>query len=119
MNTATTGRALVSSNDVEGTDVYSPSGDKIGEIDHLIIEKQSGRVSYAVMSFGGFLSMGASHYPIPWSALTYDTTLDGFRTGITEDKLRDAPEYSDNAWQDRDWERRVHSHYNVPPYWGL
>jgi hypothetical protein len=45
------------------------------EIDHLIIDKVSGRVAYAVMSFGGFVGLGHSHYPIPWGALTYDTSL--------------------------------------------
>jgi hypothetical protein len=38
---------------------------------------------------------------------------------VTEKQLRDAPEFSDDSWQSRDWESRVHDHYNVPPYWGL
>ena len=46
---------------------------RLWEIDHLLIEKVSGRVAYAVMSFGGFLGLAHSHYPIPWSALKYDT----------------------------------------------
>jgi hypothetical protein len=50
---------------------------------------------------GGFLGLAHSHYPIPWSALTYDTGLGGFRTGITEEQLRDAPEFSDDSWTDR------------------
>jgi hypothetical protein len=50
---------------VQGTEVYGPDGKNIGEIDHLIIDKMSGRVGYAVMSFGGFLGLGHSHYPIP------------------------------------------------------
>jgi PRC-barrel domain len=89
----------------------------IGEIDHLIIDKVSGRVAYAVMSFGGFLGLGHSHYPIPWGALTYDKSLGGFRTNVTEQQLRDAPEFSDDSWQDRDWETRTHRHYGAPEYW--
>ena len=73
---------LISSEDVEGTEVFGVGYDKVGEIDHLIIDKLSGRVIYAVMSFGGFLSLGHSHYPVPWAALRYDTSLGGFRTGI-------------------------------------
>ena len=49
---------LISSEDVEGTNVYDMKGDKIGEIDHLMIDKVSGRVTYAVMSFGGFIGLG-------------------------------------------------------------
>jgi PRC-barrel domain len=116
--TAHPDRRLISSEDVQGTDVYGVGDEAIGNIDHLLIEKVSGRVAYAVMSFGGFLGLAHSHYPIPWSALKYDTALGGYRTGITEDQLRDAPEFSDDSWTDRDWETRTHQHYNVPPYWG-
>ncbi len=108
---------LISSEDVEGTEVYGLGNDKIGEIDHLMIDKLSGRIIYAVMSFGGFLGLGHSHYPVPWAALKYDTSLGGFRTGITEQKLRDAPEFSDDSWSDRSWEATTHKHYGVSPYW--
>src|SRR5688500_5227972 len=108
---------LISSEDVEGTDVYDSTGKNIGEVDHLMIDKLSGRVAYAVMSFGGFLGLGHSHYPVPWSALNYDTSLNGFRTNVTEEQLRDAPEFSDDSWQDREWEVRTHKHYRAPQYW--
>ena len=96
----------ISSEDIQGTEVYGAGGKNIGEIDHLIIDKMSGRVAYAVMSFGGFVGLGHSHYPIPWGALTFDTSLGGFRTNITEQQLKDAPEFSDDSWEDRDWEKR-------------
>lgn len=108
---------LISSEDVKGTEVYGAGKTSVGEIDHLIIERVSGRVVYAVMSFGGFLGLAHSHYPIPWSALKYDTALGGYRTGITEAQLRDAPEFSDDSWSDRAWETRVHKHYGAPGYW--
>jgi sporulation protein YlmC with PRC-barrel domain len=108
---------LISSEDVEGTNVYDVKGSKIGEIDHLMIDKVSGRVTYAVMSFGGFLGLGHSHYPIPWGALKYDTKVNGYVTGITEQQLRDAPAFSDDSWGDRNWETQTHQHYNVRTYW--
>ena len=79
---------LISSEDVQGTDVYGIGEETIGQIDHLLIEKISGRVAYAVMNFGGFLGLAHNHYPIPWSALKYDTALQGYRTGITEGQLK-------------------------------
>jgi hypothetical protein len=109
--TAHPDRRLISSEDVQGTEVYGAGDEAVGEIDHLLIEKVSGRVAYAVMSFGGFLGLAHSHYPIPWSALKYDTALGGYRTGITEGQRRDAP-------TDRDWETRTHQHYGAPTYWG-
>jgi sporulation protein YlmC with PRC-barrel domain len=108
---------LISSEDVEDTKVYDPSGKHIGEVDHLMIDKVSGRVAYAVISFGGFLGLGHSHYPVPWNSLKYDTSLGGFRTNINEKQLRDAPEFSDDSWGDRDWEARTHKHYGVQTYW--
>jgi hypothetical protein len=107
----------ISSEDIQGTEVYGADGKNIGEIDHLIIDKVSGRVAYAVMSFGGFVGLGHSHYPIPWGALRYDTSVGGFRTNITEQQLKDAPEFSDDSWQDRDWETRTHRYYGTPMYW--
>jgi hypothetical protein len=83
----------------------------------LLIDKVSGRVAYAVMSFGGFLGLAHSHYPIPWGALRYDKSLDGYRTGITEAQLRDAPEFSDDSWTDRSWETRTHKYYGASTYW--
>ena len=56
--TALSNHQCISSEDVQGTEVYGPDGKNIGEIDHLIIDKISGRVGYAVMSFGGFLGLG-------------------------------------------------------------
>lgn len=108
---------LISSEDVEGVNVYDVKGKKIGEVDHLMIDKISGRVTYAVMSFGGFIGLGHSHYPLPWGALKYNTKLDGFETNVTETQLRDAPAFSDDSWSDRNWEAKTHTYYNVPPYW--
>jgi hypothetical protein len=117
--TALSNHDLISSQDVEGVSVYGPGDTKVGEIDHLIIDKRSGRVTYAVMSFGGFLGLGHSHYPIPWAALKYDPSVQGFRTGVTEAQLRNAPEFTDDAWGDRSWEEKTHQHYGATPYWQM
>jgi hypothetical protein len=116
MTTANPNGPMISSDDVEGTDVYSTdSREKIGDIHHLMIDKRSGQIGYAVMSFGGFLGIGEKHYPIPWHALKYDTDLDGYVTGITERQLENAPEEA--TWHDRDWETRLHDNYEAPYYW--
>src|SRR3954463_15483975 len=102
---ATTGKPLIESDRVEGTTVYDASGNNIGSIKRLMIEKVSGKVAYAVMSFGGFLGMGADEHTIPWNKLNYDTSLGGYRTDISEDQLRGAPAFardSDEDWLDRD-----------------
>jgi PRC-barrel domain len=108
-----TGKPLIESDRVEGTTVYDPQGSNIGSIERLMIDKISGRVAYAVMTFGGFLGLGSEEYHIPWSKLTYDTGLGGYRTDITEMQLRGAP----RDWSDRNRERQLHDYYNAPYYW--
>ena len=90
---------LIASDRVEGTAVRRPNGDMIGHIERLMIDKVSGKVSYAVLSFGGFLGIGDDHYPLPWHSLKYDTGLEGYITGITLKQLEGAPKYgNDNSW---------------------
>src|ERR1700745_3068819 len=90
---------LIGSDRAEGTPVFGPHGRTIRSLERVRIDKKSGRVSYAVLSFGGFLGVGDDHYPLPWQSLKYDTKLGGYRTGITETQLKGAPKYgNDNAW---------------------
>src|SRR4030081_3715321 len=91
--------SLIGSDKVEGTAVYGVNDTKIGSIEPVMIDKRSGQVFYAVLSFGGFLGIGDDHYPLPWQSLKYDTNIGGYRNGITETQLKGAPKYSnDNAW---------------------
>jgi len=118
-DTTTSVHPLIESNRVEGTAVYDPHGKHIGTIHHLVIEKVSGRVVYAVMSFGGFLGIGTHAHTIPWEKLAYDTALGGYRTDITQEQLAGAPlAYGDEVlWEDREREREVHDYWKVPPYY--
>ena len=75
---------LIGSDKVEGTAVYDATGEHMGSIERVMIDKRSGQVAYAVLSFGGFLGIGSDYYPIPWESLKYDTSLGGYRTNITE-----------------------------------
>ncbi len=109
--------SMVSSADVNGTEVYSPTGDHLGQIDHLMIDKTSGQIAYAVMTFGGFLGIGAGEHPVPWKKLSYDTNLGGFVTDITEEQLTGAPARSDNWFDDREYQQRSYDYYGVVPYW--
>src|SRR5215831_3630597 len=103
--------ALIASDRVEGTAVYGPDNHRIGRIERLMIDKVSGKVAYAVLTFGGFLGIGEDHYPLPWAMLRYDTSLDGYKVDISEQQLKTAPKFGkDDQW---DWSGRheqVHKH---------
>jgi PRC-barrel domain protein len=105
---------LIASDKVEGTAVYGPDADKIGRIENLMIDKMSGRVAYAVLTFGGFLGMGNDYYPLPWSMLKYDEGLGGYIVNLTRDQLESAPKYreSDNwDWSNRRELGQIDEHY--------
>lgn len=106
---------LIASDRVEGTEVFRPNGDKIGRVEYLVIEKSSGQVKVVVMSFGGFLGLGKEHRPVPWDALNYNTTLDGYVVSADDDTLKESPivDQSDDSIWNPTYQRAVYSH------WGL
>jgi len=112
--------SMIAAAKVEGTEVYNASGEHLGEVEEVIIDKQSGKVAYAVMSFGGFLGIGEKYHPVPWSMLKYDTDKDGFVVPLVMHQLEGAPSYGagEMRFADRGWNSRIHDYYKVPPYWG-
>jgi PRC-barrel domain len=113
---------LIASDKVEGTAVYNRVGEHLGEVYNFMVDKYSGQVAYAVMSFGGFLGIGESYHPLPWKVLTYDTSLRGYVVDLDEEKLRGAPNFGRNEspeWGSRDWGRRIHDYYQLPYEGGI
>jgi hypothetical protein len=111
--------SLIGSDKVDGTAVYGTDQQKIGSVERVMIDKLSGKVAYAVISYGGFLGMGEEHYPTPWSNLKYDTKLGGYVVNLSKDQLDRAPKYAnENDWQwSRDNDKRVYDYYRASPYW--
>jgi hypothetical protein len=113
--------SLVASDRVEGTPVRRSDGSKIGTIRRLMIDKHSGNVAYAVLTFGGFLGVGQKHLPIPWARLKYERTLGAYQLDLTEEELNSAPSFAADKefdWGDRSKELQIHNFYRVRPYWG-
>ena len=110
---------LIGSDKVEGTAVYGADQQHIGSIERVMIDKLSGKVAYAVISFGGFLGIGSEYHPVPWPTLKYDTNLGGYLVNLTRDQLERAPRYASDA--DWSWSRandqRVYGYYKARPYW--
>lgn len=111
--------SLIASNKVEGTAIYNRQGDHLGSIYNFMVDKISGNVQYAVLSFGGFLGVGQDHYPIPWSMLTYDVNQGGYAVELDKSLLKEAPRFSttDEPVHDRDYGRRVYDYYGVTYPW--
>lgn len=108
--------SLIGSDKVEGTAVYGADRQKIGSVQRVMIDNLSGKVSYAVLSFGGFLGIADDYYPLPWQSLKYDTSLGGYIAGITQDKLQAAPKYANDAnwnWSDPARAKSVDDYYGI------
>ena len=106
---------LIASNKVEGTPVYGREGERLGTIYNFMVDKYSGRVTYAVMSYGGFLGVGQRYYPMPWKILSYDTDEGGYRVDMDYHDLERAPSFGrdDEPRFSREYGRRVHSWYGL------
>ena len=118
--TATAPHELIGSDRVEGTNVYRSDGTKIGHIERIMLDKRSGQAAYAVMNFGGFLGLGEDSYPLPWSVLTYNTSLGGYEVDVTDEQLKSAPRLREGESFDdgnRDRDTMIYGYYGVPPYW--
>jgi hypothetical protein len=105
---------LIASDKVEGTAVYNRQGERLGSVYNFMVDKRTGQVPYAVMSFGGFLGLGDSYYPLPWKALTYDTGMGGYVVDIDKDRLQGAPSYAASEsvdWSDPTYGRRIDEYY--------
>lgn len=109
---------LISADKVEGTSVFDAEGRSVGAIETVMIGKRDGQVAYAVLSFGGFLGIGANYYPIPWSKLTYDVSLDGYVVAMTKAQIEAAPNYTPEEWRagrDR-WNDPVDAYWAHPMF---
>lgn len=104
---------LIASNKVEGTALFTAAGEALGSILTIMVDKYTGQVAYVVMVSGGFLGLGESHIPLPWRALRYDPTLDGYVVEIDAARMAEAPRHGSDAqpWGSADDRRRVDDFY--------
>lgn len=117
--------ALITSSRVKSSDVYNTAGERIGHVEDLSIEKVSGQVRYALMSFGGFLGIGDKLHPLPWQVLRYDTGKDGYVVPLDKAALSNAPSYSSEELQgfggaDASYRQglfQYYAPYGATPYW--
>ena len=108
--------SLIGSDKVQGTAVFDADGNKVGSIERVMIEKTSGRVSYAVLSFGGFLGIGDDHYPLPWPSLKYNVELGGYQTMVTVDQIKGAPSVASSGewnWADTTRTKGLDDYYGA------
>ena len=111
------GPALMGANTLLGNDVYNRDGESLGDIKEFMIDMASGKIAYAVLSFGGLLGMGDKLFAVPWAALKLDTANKRFTLGVPKDVLKDAPGFDKKrrpSMSDKTWASGVHRFYGTP-----
>ena len=111
---------VLAADTLTGDKVVNLQNEDLGKIEHLMIDLGTGRIAYAVLSFGGFLGMGDKLFAIPWSALTVDTLEKRFILQVDKELLKHAPGFDKEQWPnmaDRAWGTQVYKYYGAKPYW--
>lgn len=120
MATATGHTSAIRAKKVIGTNVKDTAGNKIGEIEDVVLDKQSSSIMFAVVGFGGFLGIAEKYHPIPWSALDYDERESAYVVPFTREQLEAAPAGSIDELTQADglsYRDRSYEYYKVRPYW--
>lgn len=120
-NFATSGHPKVlSASSLAKDKVKNLNGETLGDIEDLMIDLETGRIAYSVLSFGGVLGMRNKLFAIPWQALTLDTEKHCFLLDVKKETLQQAPGFDKDKWPDMSdprWGAGIHTHYGVTPYW--
>jgi sporulation protein YlmC with PRC-barrel domain len=113
-------RRVLSASSIEGDKVKNSAGEDLGKVDEVMIDLQTGRIAYAVLSFGGMLGMGNKLFAIPWTALTVDEDEKVLILNIPKQRLESAPGFDKDNWPDmadHTWGTRINEYYGTRPYW--
>lgn len=111
---------VLSSSSLTGDPVVNPEGEKLGKLEEIMVDIDSGVIAYAVIGFGGFLGRGEKLFAVPWGAVSVDTEEKRLVVDIDPATLDDALGFDPQHWpafSDLEWASKLHSHYSVSPYW--
>lgn len=112
------GPAIMSAGSLTGNDVYNMQDEDLGDVKELMIDMRTGKVTYAVLSFGGFLGMGEKLFAVPWAALKLDTKNKRFTLDVSGERLESAPGFDNDNWPDManpEWASGIHTYYGTTP----
>jgi sporulation protein YlmC with PRC-barrel domain len=113
-------RRVLAAATLTGDAVRNSAGEELGKVNEIMIDIPTGRVAYAVLSFGGILGMGDKLFAIPWGALRIDEDEKCFVLDVEKRVLETADGFDKNNWpdfEDTAWRSRIYQHYGIAPYW--
>jgi len=120
MPTQTGHTTAIRAKKVIGTNVKDGKGEKLGEVEDIVLDKQSNQIMFAIVGFGGVLGMGEKYHPVPWSTLDYDKDADSYVVNLTKEQLKAAPADSMEELTKNDglgFRDKTYAYYKAKPYW--
>ena len=111
---------VLSAGTLTGDPVINETGEHLGNLEELMLDLDSGRVAYAVISFGGIMGLGNKLFAVPWQALRVDTDRKAVVVNIARDLLEQAPGFDKDNWPDTSeptWLSGIFQYYGYEPYW--
>lgn len=87
---------------------------KLGALKELMVDTVTGKIIYAVISYGGFLGMGERLFAIPWNAMSFDNTQKRFMLDLDIERLKTAPAFNSDSWPDMNdahWTSKIDKYY--------
>jgi sporulation protein YlmC with PRC-barrel domain len=103
-----------------GSRVRNQDGENVGKIEDFVMDMETGRIAYAVLSFGGFLGMGDKLFAVPFQSMQFDVEDEEFVLDVNIERLKNAPGFDRNHWPkmgEREWGSKIHAYYGQKPYW--
>jgi len=111
---------VLSASTLSGNKVRNLAGENLGKIEEFMIDIVTGRIVYAVLSFGGILGLGDKLFAIPWQAMELDTESHSFILDVDRERLENAHGFDKKDWPDMAdprWGEQIYSYWDVTPYW--
>ena len=106
--------------DLIGKKVVSATNEDLGKLEDIVVDANSGRVLYGVLSYGGFLGMGDKLFAIPWQSLTLADDAKALTLNVEKESLKSATGFDKKQWPnfaDEKWATTTHEYYKQTPYW--
>ena len=108
------GPELMGAGTLIGDNVYNLEDQHIGDIKEIMLDMRTGKIAYAVMSYGGVFTVGEKLFAVPWAALTLDTVNKRFTLNLDKDRIEGAPGFDTDHWPnmaDQHWSNQIHTYY--------
>ena len=113
---------VLSATTLIGDDVKNAQGENLGKLEEIMLDVNTGKIAYAVLSFGGFLGLGDKLFAIPWQAFSLNAEEHSLVVNVNKSVLEKAPGFDKDKWPkttsaDDKWLVQVYDYYGYSPYW--